>query len=1608
MRIKPILMGALALGCACALGEPTKEVGVKGGTPGAAAQKLQTCNFLLNKDFKKNAKYYLCLFSASWCGPCRREMPRIAKTYAESLKADPNVELIHFSRDREEDKALAWAKEHDVKFPVVKYNGGNPLDLHTRGIPHLFIVDADGKLIEEGHPVKMFTDEKLKALKTGTSVKPETATEKTRKAIAKLFPGWSLDSEVPQWVRPEHCFGFYDSHRGRNNIIRLHPANMETPVVLSRTVKLSGSNPCLSLSVSSWCDDADFLLSVRVNGKDALTNRLVCTTDAVPWEDIVVPLSPWRGSSVKLEIILSGANRWWCEWSHLARVDIVEADSDMSINEGKFEVAGYTWSYRAQNGEAMIVAENDGRFSAVSPCPVGNITIPATLAGAKVTHIGRDAFLDCSALTSVTIPEGVVRIGRGAFRDCTGLKSITIPSSVKIIEKDAFAGCNALASVSIPDGVKIIDRGAFYWCCGLESIAIPSSVTQIGRDAFFCCRGLTSVTIPENVTDIVPCAFRGCNALTSVEIPASVTNIVGAFCDTGALTSFQVDLGNRFYKSENGLLLTKDGTTLVRGVNGNAVIPPSVTAIGLCAFEGCVALRSAEIPLGVKSIGPYAFKQCRGMTSVTIPSSVTDIGQEAFWGCKNLKSIAIPQGVTVIRNSTFSGSALTGVVIPSNVKVLERGAFSWCGELSSVTFPEGMISIGRDAFYNCGKLMSLTIPSSVRRIEQGAFYGCGSLTSVTMRGERPDAPKNIFERCGKLKSIHVPANAKSWAGMKDWQGIPLVFDAEAAESRWEQSRYMIVDLDKSGKDAVSYLDDVPNGVWGDEYKTNKIVMRRIDPGSFEYLPGKFFKLTKPFYVGVFEVTQKQYEKVMKGNPSEFKGDMRPVESVSYTDIRGANKGLNWPKDNKVDDDSYLGKLRGQTGLEFDLPTEVQWEYACRAGTTGDFNVDGVEMSELGRCEDNGGRSGRHVKVGSFMPNAWGLYDMHGNVYEWCIDCSKDGPVFFDWDTEPKEIETDPKGPADGVLRILRGGSWANGAHHCRSSQRRCNDAGTSRVNYFGFRLACPADGHPMKLFTDEKLRELKSAQGLSDMTYTDNGGLTWSCAENDDGSLTITGVSLPAPSPVTIPTSLKGKNVTRIGDDAFRDNAMIIGVTIPGCIVGIGDRAFAGCANLEELTILEGVKAIGGSDAFRWCPKLKTVTLPKSLTFIRQRVFRNGGGIENVNVDSVESYMSIGFGTGSSTPLCSGKACLCVNGARLVDLIVPVGCRRITASAFNGANGLRSITIPGSVSQIGCCAFDNCSSNVVIRFANDIGALTLERNVAGGAGCPTIEVLSKSGCPFLGWFDKDGNEVKDPFHSPTPIVVTPRWNTKEAFALNAAPGSITELNLGNVPPLQFVYCPAGKFTMGYKEQPALSKVKDVEITSPFWVSKTVIRADQLESLGINFATNSITNGEKREAWISDASIVVQKLPSALEERFGKMLPPGYVFRLPTEAEFEYLQKAETKGGDGQTNIWGVERLYSGGYIGLLDRAPAYGRGVDVVNRRSRAVMTDLNKVNYENQPDKDPVGWSEDPNWSVFRRGLARNCGGGKLITSQGGRFLYGFYFVVAPDVDKLNKFYWK
>ncbi|MBR5623744.1 formylglycine-generating enzyme family protein [bacterium] len=261
--------------------------------------------------------------------------------------------------------------------------------------------------------------------------------------------------------------------------------------------------------------------------------------------------------------------------------------------------------------------------------------------------------------------------------------------------------------------------------------------------------------------------------------------------------------------------------------------------------------------------------------------------------------------------------------------------------------------------------------------------------------------------------------------------------------------YMVIDLLAEGN-AVSYLEDAPEGGWTEEYKTTKLVLRKIEPGTFTMgSPTNELgrssgtgsetqhevTLTKAYYIGVFEVTQKQFELIYGKNPSGFKGDLMPVELVSYDMLRGGDKGADWPDSYEVDDDSFFGKLRAKIGFLFDLPTEAQWEYACRAGTTTALNSgkdlsdrrECEEMAEVGRYCYNGGSNNYHAAVGSYLPNAWGIYDMHGNVYEWCLD-------WFQIDLG-KDPVTDPHGPSWRAYHAIRGGYWYNNADNCRSASR---------------------------------------------------------------------------------------------------------------------------------------------------------------------------------------------------------------------------------------------------------------------------------------------------------------------------------------------------------------------------------------------------------------------------------------------------------------------------------------------------------------------------------------------------------------------------------------------
>jgi formylglycine-generating enzyme required for sulfatase activity len=187
-------------------------------------------------------------------------------------------------------------------------------------------------------------------------------------------------------------------------------------------------------------------------------------------------------------------------------------------------------------------------------------------------------------------------------------------------------------------------------------------------------------------------------------------------------------------------------------------------------------------------------------------------------------------------------------------------------------------------------------------------------------------------------------------------------------------------------------------------------------------------ITKSFYLGVYPVTQEQYAAIMGANPSKFKGATHPVEQVSWTEAQ-----------------AFCKKASGRTRRKFRLPTEAEWEYACRAGTQTAYSF-GDDWRGLGDHAWYGDNSGQTTHpVGEKKPNEFGLYDMHGNVWQWCSD----------WNSKSHDgkAEKDPRGPKSGKSenRVARGGSWLGDVRMCRSAFRT-SSAPDMRLSYFGFRV----------------------------------------------------------------------------------------------------------------------------------------------------------------------------------------------------------------------------------------------------------------------------------------------------------------------------------------------------------------------------------------------------------------------------------------------------------------------------------------------------------------------------------------------------------------------------
>ncbi len=352
-------------------------------------------------------------------------------------------------------------------------------------------------------------------------------------------------------------------------------------------------------------------------------------------------------------------------------------------------------------------------------------------------------FTNCTALTDVSIPEGVPSLTYGMFNGCAKLATVTLPSTLKTLN-GAFNGCTGLVNIDLPTGLT--GAGSFNGCEKLTKISIPDGVTEC--PSFANCTALTEIKLPTNITTIGYNAFAGCSSLTEISVPSAVTSI-----ETSAF---------------------ENCTSLVK-----VTLSAELTSIGEHAFGECDKLPSITIPNKVISLSDRAFRSCDALETVVLPRGLNSMGRECFYYCQKLTTINLPDNLFEIGNSAFGENiALESIQLPNNLTEIPSYMFDGCISLKNVTLPNSLIKIGSGAFRNCTPLSKITIPGSTQSIGSEAFANT-SLTEVVLSNGLLSLGANAFSGCDKLTTVTYPETIDIISGFSN-TGVSVVKFAEGA------------------------------------------------------------------------------------------------------------------------------------------------------------------------------------------------------------------------------------------------------------------------------------------------------------------------------------------------------------------------------------------------------------------------------------------------------------------------------------------------------------------------------------------------------------------------------------------------------------------------------------------------------------------------------------------------------------------------------------------------------------------------------------------------------------------------------------------------------------
>ena len=679
------------------------------------------------------------------------------------------------------------------------------------------------------------------------------------------------------------------------------------------------------------------------------------------------------------------------------------------------------------------------------------------------------AFAGTERLNKITLPSGVKVIGEYAFsaaqlgmgsyeQGVRGLDTIALPEGLEEIGRAAFAGRPLNNGVVFPSTLKTIERDAFRNCC-----YYPNGNAY---DVNVKCIGLKKIILPETVERVYGSSFYGCYALESVEIPSSIRNISSAFEQCIRLKSIA---GSALSKdgsaivNRDGVLLfliggKKNDYSIPEGVRR---VSPSCKILYLndgvipCSF-GTPSLNIDGTPLTREEQDLYAMKTLSIPSSFERPANNERLFGMMTYPLKFKGANVTPDGKGLVIDNcliTVAIAAEDGFAIPSYVTEIAYRAFS-STKIKKVIIPDSVCEIGEYAFASCDSLKSVKLPKNCTRIVSGMFNGCKNLINIDgIENVTEIGDRGLYDCVKLLARFKVPASVKQLGNSSlsasrsviefqslvpprivnpdNKNGAPtfdpgaIIYVPDIAYKRYHEANYgwnnietrklselyatpvfhtREFDKQYSLGENRHVLRITEEGKDEDEYHYDFI---KVEAGSFKRKvpvpPSETVtvNITKDYYIAATEFPQWLWIDVMHFNPSEFtntyllntdlpkgESDFRPVERVSWEECN-----------------AFLQEFNKLTGLSMRLPTEAEWEYAARGGkySRGYAYSGSNELGYVAWCQYNSNNVTH--PCGLKLANELGLYDMHGNVREYCKD------FYEDWDSAAKVPSgDDPIGP----------------------------------------------------------------------------------------------------------------------------------------------------------------------------------------------------------------------------------------------------------------------------------------------------------------------------------------------------------------------------------------------------------------------------------------------------------------------------------------------------------------------------------------------------------------------------------------------------------------------